>query len=72
MSMSVKVTIEIHHFANGNGPFDRQTEFRTHSVHQCKFDGDCDGDGGGICKRTFRMQKSIFRRFKRNVELPSS
>ena len=35
-------------------------------VCQCKFDGDCDGggDGGGMYKRAFRMQKSLFRRFK--------
>ena len=63
--MSVKVTIKVYHFASGDVPFDRQIGFGTHSVHQCKFDGDCDGDGdgGGMCKQTFRIQKSIFRIF---------
>ena len=30
----------------------------THSVCQCKFDGDCeeDGDGDGMCKQTLISQ----------------
>ena len=33
----------VYHCSNGDGLFG----FRTHSVHQCKFDGDGDGDGDG-------------------------
>ena len=40
--------------ANGDGPFDGQIEFRTYSVHQCKFDDDCYGDG--TCKQTFTVR----------------
>ena len=54
--LSVKVTVKVYHYANGDGPFGRQVGFRTNSVCQCKFDGDCDGDGDGdgdgTCKRT--------------------
>ena len=35
--------------------------FRTHSVHQCKFDGDGDRDGAdedGTCKRTLTMNNN--------------
>ena len=39
---------------NGDG----QIGFRTYSVHQCKFDDDCygDGQGDGTCKRTFTVR----------------
>ena len=52
--MSVKVAGQSLRCVNGDGPFDRQTGFRTHSVCQCKFDGGFDGDGDreGMCKRT--------------------
>ena len=50
------VTVKVYHCANDEGPFDRQIGFRTHSVCQCKFDGDCDGDGNGTCKRTFNVE----------------
>ena len=43
--MPVSVTIKVYHCVNGDGLFDRQIGFRTHSVHQCKFDRDYDGDG---------------------------
>ena len=39
--------------ANGDG----QIGFRTHSVHQCKF----DGNGDGTCKQTFMTAQNIIR-----------
>ena len=33
-----------YHCANGDEPFGRQIGFGAHSVHQCKFNDDCDGD----------------------------
>ena len=48
----VPQSVKVYHYANGDGPFGRQVGFRTNSVCQCKFDGDCDGDGDGTCKRT--------------------
>ena len=40
--------------ANGDGLFNGQIRFRTHSVCQCKFDGDCDGDGHLFLYQTLR------------------
>ena len=45
--VSAKVTVKVYHCANGDGSFDGQIELRTYSLHQCKFDGVCDGDGDG-------------------------
>ena len=42
----------------GDGPFDRQIGFGTHSVCPCKFDGDCDGDG--TCKWTLRRDRRLY------------
>ena len=44
---SVAVTVKVYQCTNGDGPFDGLIRFGTHSVRQCKFDGDCDGDGDG-------------------------
>ena len=54
--MSVTVTVKVYHCTDGDGPFDGQIGFRTHSIHQCKFDSDCDRDGyrDGACKGTLR------------------
>ena len=41
-------------YSNGDGPFDRQNGSETHSVRQCKFNGNGDRDG----KRTFNEQFS--------------
>ena len=34
VSVSVSVTVKVYHCVNGNGPFDRQNGFCTHSVRQ--------------------------------------
>ena len=39
MPVSITFTIKVYHCANGDGLFG------THSVRQCKFDNDCEGDG---------------------------
>ena len=44
VSVPTAITVNVYHCANGDGPFDRENGFGTHSVCQCKFDGDCDGD----------------------------
>ena len=50
VSVPMAITANVYHCANGDGPFDRQIWFGAHSVCQCKFDGDCEGDG--TCKPT--------------------
>ena len=54
------------HCMNGDGPFDGQIRYRTHSARQrsvsihkltmtmINFDGDGDGDGDGTCKQDFK------------------
>ena len=39
------VTIQVYHCANSDGLFGGQIGFRTHSVYQCKFDGDFNETG---------------------------
>ena len=60
-ALSVKVTVKVYRYTNGDGPFNGQIGFRTHSVHQCKFDCDCDFDGDGdvddACKWTLKSEK---------------
>ena len=53
---TVTVAVKVYHCANGDRRFDGQIGFRTHSVRQCKFEGDCDrdGDGDSMCKQTLR------------------
>ena len=60
--MPVSVTVKVYHCGNGDGLFDEQIGFGTHSVRQCKFDGDCDGDGdgGGTCKWTWYMSLQMY------------
>ena len=48
-TVAVTVTVKVYCCANGDGPIG----FGTHSVHQCKFDGDADG----TCKRTLSVWK---------------
>ena len=61
MPVSLKVTVKVYHCANGDEPFDGQIRFRAYSVHQCKFDNDCygDGDGDGTCRRTFIVPVNV-------------
>ena len=54
VSVPVSVTVKVYHCVNGEGLFDSQTGFGTHSACQCKFEGDRDEDGNGdeTCKQT--------------------
>ena len=47
--VSDTVTLKVYHCAYGNGAFDREIGFETHSVHYMKFDGDVDGNGDMVC-----------------------
>ena len=53
-TVSVTVPVTVLHCVNGDGPFDGQIGFGTHSVRQCKFDGD------GTCKRILHSIKLSF------------
>ena len=52
VSVPVSVTVKAYHCVNGEGLFDSQTGFGTHSACQCKFEGDRDvsGNGDDTCK----------------------
>ena len=47
MPLSITATFNAYHGFNGDGPFDGQIGFETHSACQCKFDGGRDGDRNG-------------------------
>ena len=57
-TVSVPVSVNVLHCVNGDGLFDGQIGFGTYSVRQCKFEGDCDGDG--TCKRILHSIKLSF------------
>ena len=46
-SVPASVTVKVYHCVNGEGLFDSQTGFGTHSACQCKFEGDRDDSGNG-------------------------
>ena len=53
ISVPMSVTIKVCHCAKGDGPFDRQIGFGTHSVRKCNFDGDGDMTTTWICSNLF-------------------
>ena len=57
MPVPITITIKFYHCADGDRMFDRQIGFQTHSVRQCKFDSDCEGDGDrkGACKWALKV-----------------
>ena len=57
MPVSITVNVNVYSCVNGDRPFDEQIRFGTHSLSQCKSNGDCDGDGDGdgTYKWTFKV-----------------
>ena len=52
--VSITVPVKVYDCVNADGPFYRQIGFGTHPINPCKFDGNCNWDGNGACKRSLK------------------